>query len=204
MEADLGGPRSDGRTARRDRNRELVLDAALELFAEHHLFPTAPEVAERSGVSPRSVFRYFEDTEALLQAAMARHLSRIAPLFEIDDVGVGPFRERVRRFTAARLRLYEAVAPTARAGLPRATTSPIIAERFARTRAEGRVLLEAMFAPELRARPAAGRRAAAAAADTLFQFEAIEHLRSHLGLTERQTAEALHHGLRALLATDDR
>ena len=66
---------TDGRTARRDRNRELVLDAALELFREGHLEPTALQVAERSGLSPRSVFRYFEDTEALLRAAIARLLA---------------------------------------------------------------------------------------------------------------------------------
>lgn len=191
---------TDGRTARRDRNRELALDAVLALFTEDHLFPSAPQVAERSGVSLRSVFRYYEDTEALIEAAMARHLEVIAPLFEIADLGEGPFEERVKRFTASRLHLYRAVAPTARAAISRAATSEIIAERLVRVRRQGRELLEAMFAPELRAMPAPRRRSAVAAADTMFQFEGVEHLCEHLGLSDSRAAEVLRHGLRTLLA----
>lgn len=193
------GSEVDGRTARRDRNRELVLDAVLELFAEHRLFPTAPEVASRSGVSLRSVFRYYEDTEALIQAAMGRNLERLAPLFGVQDVGIGPFEDRVDRFTTARLRLYDAVAPLARASLPRASTNPIIADRLERSRREGRELLEAMFDPELRELTAAKRRIAVAPLDTMFQFEGIEHLRVHLGLSERQIGDVLRQSLRVLL-----
>ena len=58
-------PTSDGRTARRDRNRDAVLDAVLDLFGEDSLAPAPAEVAERSGVSLRSVYRYYEDRDAL-------------------------------------------------------------------------------------------------------------------------------------------
>jgi AcrR family transcriptional regulator len=190
---------ADGRTARRDRNRELVLDAVLELFAEHHLLPTAQQAAERSGVSLRSVFRYYEDTDTLGQAAIARHLEHIAPLFEIEGVGEGSFDDRVTRFVDARLRLYRAVAPTARAALVRSPFNPVIARRFEQARDEGRARLEAMFAPELRSLPAARRRSVVAAADTLIQFEAVEHLSRNLGLGPRQVAEVLRTSLTALL-----
>ena len=63
---------SDGRTARRDRNREAVLDAVLELFSEDAASPAPDDVAARSGVSLRSVYRYFDDMETLIRAAMAR------------------------------------------------------------------------------------------------------------------------------------
>ncbi|HEX2577424.1 MAG TPA: TetR/AcrR family transcriptional regulator [Aquihabitans sp.] len=190
---------TDGRTARRDRNRELVLDAALDLFAEGHLFPSAPDVAERSGVSLRSVFRYYEDTEALLRAAMARHLERVGPLFVVEGLGEGAFEDRVKRYVTARLRLYAAVAPTARAGLVRAATNPIIAERFEGVRVRSREQLAAMFAPELRALPAGRRRAALAAADALFTFHGLDHLALHSGLGSRQLEDALRQALHALL-----
>ena len=45
MSADVE-PSVDGRTARRDRNREAVLDAAIELFAEGVLSPSATQVAQ--------------------------------------------------------------------------------------------------------------------------------------------------------------
>lgn len=195
---------ADGRTARRDRNRDAVLDAVLDLFGEGHLFPSTPQVAERSGVSLRSVFRYYEDTEALIRAAMGRHLERIAPLFDLADPGEGPFEDRVRRFVASRLRLYGAVAPTARAGTLRAATNRTIADQLDVARERAREQLEAMFAPELRALPAAERRIAVAAADTMFQFAAVEHLHEHLGLSRSQVGEILRRSLRSVLAAGAR
>ncbi len=188
----------DGRTARRDRNRDVVLDAALELFAEGHIEPNAMLVADRSGLSERSVFRYFEDTDALLRAAIARHLERTLPLFEVPGLGEGPFADRVDRLVTHRLKLYAAVAPTARAAVYRAHTNELIRGQLEQARERLRVQLEAMFAPELTAMPAAKRRATLAAADALFQFEAVEHLCVHLELTTAQADEALRNALTAL------
>jgi AcrR family transcriptional regulator len=191
----------DGRSARRDRNREDVLDAVLSLFAEGHLVPSAPMVAERAGVSLRSVFRYYEDTDALIRAALARHLEVLAPLFEIPDLGEGPFEERLDRYVGCRLRLYQAVAPMARASLLRAPTSPIIAEQLDHARRRGLEQLAAMFAPELDALPAAERQPVLDAADALCQFETMEHLTEHRRLGGVKAAAALRHGLHRLLDT---
>ena len=79
--------RVDGRTARRDRNRLAVLDAVLELFEEGNMNPGVHEVADRSGVSLRSVYRYFEDLDELITAAIDRHLERTRPLFVIERIG---------------------------------------------------------------------------------------------------------------------
>jgi AcrR family transcriptional regulator len=189
----------DGRTARRDRNRDLVLDAVIDLFAEGHLTPNAAEVATRSGVSLRSVYRYFEDQDALVRAAIARHAERVAPLLEVPDPGAGPLEARVNRFVSCRMRLYEAAAPTARATLLRAPMNRYLREQMARARETLRRQTEAMFAPELTAMPAPQRRAISAAADTLLQFESAEHLRVRLGLSPAQTADALRRTLTTLL-----
>jgi AcrR family transcriptional regulator len=188
----------DGRNARRDRNRELVVDAALELFNEGHLEPNALDVAERSGVSERSVFRYFEDRDALLRAAVDRHLERTNPLFEIPGLGEGPLAERIDRCVAHRMKLYGVVAPTARAAVRRAPSSPVIRNQLDTARRRLRAQLEAMFAPELAAMPAAPRRATIAVADTLFQFESVEYLREHLRLPPARAAESLRRALTAL------
>ncbi len=190
----------DGRTARRDRNRDLVLDAVIELFTEDQLAPNAADVAARSGVSLRSVYRYFEDQDELVRAAIARHAERVAPLMEVPDVGRGPFAERVARFVTWRSRLYEAAAPTARAATLRAPMNPILAEQMENVRVILGQQTEAMFAPELAAMTAAQRRAALAAADTLLQFESAEHLRVRLGNTPAQTNDVLRRALTALLS----
>jgi TetR/AcrR family transcriptional regulator, regulator of autoinduction and epiphytic fitness len=199
IQAEAGGTPIDGRTARRDRNRDLVLDAVLELFADNQLAPNAADVAARSGVSLRSVYRYYEDFDELVRAAIARHAERVAPLIEIPDPGQGPFEERVNRFVEHRMRLYEASAPLARAALVRAPANRLVRDQANLVRERlGRQTRE-MFAPELTALPAAPRRALGAAADSLTQFESAEHLRVRLGFSSAQTADILRRSLTALL-----
>ncbi len=70
----------DGRSARRERNRDAVLDAVIDMFTEGSLTPGPAEVAVRSGVSIRSVHRYFEDTDNMICAAMDRSRMRMVPL----------------------------------------------------------------------------------------------------------------------------
>jgi AcrR family transcriptional regulator len=188
----------DGRTARRDRNREAVLDAVLELFAEDQLAPNAADVAARSGVSLRSVYRYYEDIDELVRAAMARHLERIEPLLEIPELGEGAFDDRVHRMVEYRMRLYEAVAPTMRAALVRTPINPVLGERIAWSRELLQNQAEAMFRPELSKLPAAERRAVSAALDTLLQFESAEHLRVTRGYSPALTSDILRRSITAL------
>jgi TetR/AcrR family transcriptional regulator of autoinduction and epiphytic fitness len=194
----------DGRTARRDRNRDLVLDAVLELFADNQFAPNAADVAARSGVSLRSVYRYYEDFDELVRAAIARHAERVAPLIEMPDPGKGPLDERVVRFVAHRTRLYEASAPMARATLVRAPANRLVREQVELVRKRLSKQTHAMFAPELSALPTAQRRAIGAAADTLTQFESAENLRVRLGYSSAQTSDILRRSLLALLTNRDR
>jgi AcrR family transcriptional regulator len=189
----------DGRTARRDRNRDLVLDAVIELFTEDHLAPNATDVAARSGVSLRSVYRYFEDLDALMRAAIERHAERVAPLLNVPDIGKGSFDDRVARFVMWRIRLYEAAAPTARAAALRIPMNPLLSEQMERVRATLRTQTAAMFARELAAMSTAQRRAALSAVDTLLQFESAEHLRVRLGNSPAQANDILRRALTTLL-----
>lgn len=189
----------DGRTARRDRNRTAVLDAVLELFAADHLSPRPEDVAARSGVSLRSVYRYFRDPDELVRAALAHHVERVSPLFELDALGDGTLDERIARFVRHRLRLYEAIAPMARAARAAAPRNPVIRARYDETRRLLRRQLEQHFATELRRLPAARRRNIADVIDTLFQLEALDHLRVELGNSERRVSAALRDSLAALL-----
>ena len=86
-------PPVDGRRARRHRSRDLAVDALLDLLGEGVLRPTAQQVAERSGVSLRSIFRIFDDVESLNAAACARQLSRVRHLF-VDVPADGHARRR--------------------------------------------------------------------------------------------------------------
>jgi AcrR family transcriptional regulator len=62
------------RERRRQETTEQILDAVLDLMADEGIAALTMEaVAERVGVSLRTVYRYFPDRASLLTAALARH-----------------------------------------------------------------------------------------------------------------------------------
>ena len=100
----------DGRHARRERNRLAVVDAMLALYALGNLDPSSDQIAERARLSPRSLFRYFDDIDELVRVAVARHHERVLPLAELDTTTSAPLDERVRRLVVQRLRLFDGIA----------------------------------------------------------------------------------------------
>lgn len=194
-------PQVDGRSARRDRNRDAVLDAVLELFAEGNLAPSADQVAQRSGVSLRSVYRYVEDSDDLIRAAVERRREQVAPLFEIDGLGEGPLRDRIEALCRARVRAYDAVAATARASRARAYSSPVLRDQLDQASRQLRVQVAAQFAPELAAMPRATSDGVLAAADALCQMESIEQYRVRGGASSKETVALLVVALSRLLGT---
>jgi AcrR family transcriptional regulator len=59
----------DGRRLRSDRSRQLIVESMLQLIKEGNLVPTAQQVADHAKVGIRSVFRHFEDMEAIFATA---------------------------------------------------------------------------------------------------------------------------------------
>lgn len=189
----------DGRTARRDRNRDAVLDATLDLFREDAMFPAPADVAARSGVSTRSVQRYFPDMDALLRAAIGRHLERVDPLFAVADLGEGPLADRIARLVHSRVTLHDAVAPMVRAALIR-RSNELIVSRLRERRLEMRDQVVAMFAPELDALDEPDRSDVAEGLDLLLGFDALEHLRARRDLDADRAEAVLRRAVTSLLA----
>src|SRR5581483_5695478 len=105
----------DGRRLRREQNRDAVLDALAELFREGVYEPSANEIAERAGLSPRSLFRYFDDVDDLHRATVERQLRRARRLVALDVTSADSLDVRVERLVESRSRLWEELAPGARA-----------------------------------------------------------------------------------------
>ena len=170
-------PSVDGRRARRDRNADTVVNALLELFREGEMYPSAQQVADRSGVSLRSVFRYFSDLNQLAIHAFATQVARTAHLWVLEEPAPGtPLAERISALAAHRARLYEVIAPFARAAMVRAPRLPFVAAFLEQRRAAGRDHLRASFAPELERLPAARRAVELDCLDAATTFEACDHL----------------------------
>lgn len=104
----------DGRRLRRDRNREAVLESLIDLVEGGELVPTVAQIAERSSVSLRSVFRYFDDRQGLLDEATELAFRRYAPLSAIRNFGSGSLSQRVRAISDQRLLILPAIGPIVR------------------------------------------------------------------------------------------
>ncbi len=191
----------DGRRAGRERNRNAVADALLDLYQEGVISPGAQDVADRSGVSRRSLFRYFDDMDELCRVAIDRHSARVSHLFEIEDIGDGPLAPRIDRLVRQRTQLFEAIAPVARIARLRAPFQPIIAEELARSAALLRAQLARHFARELDGLSPEARSETMAAADVLASFESFDLMRRAQSLSLDDVDAAMRRGLAALLAT---
>lgn len=139
----------DGRSERRERNRQAVVDAAVALVQEGWLDPPVEEVTKRSGLSQRSIFRYFDGLDDLRRAVMHRTLELAAPQLAFDTAPHGDLAERVARFTAYRTRLFAALYRPARLARAREVFNPVTAEELGRFRALMHSQVRAIFAPEL-------------------------------------------------------
>jgi AcrR family transcriptional regulator len=191
----------DGRHAWRDRNLNTVVDALLDLFAEGNLRPGADEIAARSGVSRRSVFRYFDDLDSLDRVAIERQVARVGNLIELSDVGEGPLTSRIDRLISQRVRLFEAILPAARVSRLRAPFEPVVAEELSRSRKLFRRQVERHFTDALKPLRPAARNAVLGAAEVLCSFEAYELLRLGHQQTAKQIGDAMRAGLGALLGS---
>lgn len=138
----------DGRTARAVRTRDSLIDATMALIEEGDLRPTAPRIAERAGVSVRSVFQHFDDLETLFSELGDRTFARLRSMVEPIDTSA-PLWQRVEAFVTQRCMINEALSPINRAAALQMPTSEAIRLQFERGHALSTAHLRVVFAPEL-------------------------------------------------------
>jgi TetR/AcrR family transcriptional regulator len=89
------------RTRIQTEKRELILEAALEMFSQHGFRgATIDQIAEAAGMSKPNLLYYFRSKEDIHVTLMQRLLTTwLAPLHELDDVGdpVTELRSYIRR-----------------------------------------------------------------------------------------------------------
>jgi TetR/AcrR family transcriptional regulator of autoinduction and epiphytic fitness len=190
---------SDGRTARSQRTRDSVVEALLDLLNDGNPRPTAREIAERAGVSLRSVYVHFDDLEDLFLAAAGRHLERILPLLDkVPDTG--SLSDRLTAFTDRQGRLLEAIGPVQLASNLQEPFSPMIAEIRVQVRLAAHMELERVFGTELDHRTEPTRRHLLVALELASSSSAWEVMRAREHFDEVESRTAMRETLAALLS----
>jgi TetR/AcrR family transcriptional regulator of autoinduction and epiphytic fitness len=180
----------DGRTVRAERTRRALVDALLALLNEGRLRPTAAEIAERAGVSERSVFQHFPDREALLEAVAREQYERVMPTIRPVDASLS-LPARIDEFVAQRATLYERASGVRRAALLMEPESDVVAGWLTTVRRAGAAEVERVFRREIEATPADEREPLRAALVAACAWGTFEALRFHQGLSVSRTRGAL-------------
>jgi AcrR family transcriptional regulator len=162
----------------------------LDLIAEGVPSPTAQQIADRSGISIRTVFRLTEDVESLHAAAVQHQVDRIAPLF-VPLPTEGSTDERIRALVANRAVIYEAIAPVRRIAERLAPGSPGIARGLEYNHRFLRSQVAEVFDTELSQMKRPLARDALDAADVASSWETWDQLRRVRKLSVEESARVV-------------
>ena len=172
----------------------------LDLYNDGNYAPSADEIAERAGLSARSLFRYFVDIDDLCRVAISHQIDRVRPALDIDVHPDASLVERVAAFVEQRLRLFEAIGSIGHVSRIRAPFQPVVAAELTVARAFLRHQIVRLFSAELNAMPAELATSMLGAVDVMTSFEGYHLLRDDQQLTNEQIGAAFTTSILRLLA----
>ena len=195
---------ADGRSARRERNREAVIDAFIEMVMAGEHEPSVDDIADKAGVSYRSVYRYFEDRSDMMAAAADRAMQWIRPLlveasgpYKADD----PLDHRIDSVVDARSEVYVQIADVLRTALLRSTHEPYIANEMYQARELLRDQIAERFANELDQFDERERALRLTSIDQTLQFQSLDYIMHERGHTREELERYLRGQIRLALTT---
>ena len=189
----------DGRSLRRERNRQDIVDALLGLIENGETEISAALIASKAGLSERSIFRYFDDVNDLYRSVCDLAFSKEIEYALIDDAGVGSLDTKIENFVNQRVRIYtmnEKIAPAARSF---AFKNPIIKNQLVVGRKLLRTQIIKHFSEELSAFDKQQQQVAVAIIDSLTTFEYYDMMRSDQRMSVQAIKSVLTESIRKAL-----
>ncbi|MEM9747380.1 MAG: TetR/AcrR family transcriptional regulator [Actinomycetota bacterium] len=194
--------RVDGRTARRQRGRLAVIEAAFRLLGSGE--PATTEMlASEAGISTSSLFRYFEGLDDLYRQLAEHFHVQHAELFDASPSPGSDRTDRIAEFVELRLRLAAVVAPWGRRVDAYALTHPEVAPVTMDLRQRTARQVDRFFAPELDRAGSDRRAELAAAIDATTSASVIRTMRDVHERSPQQIARSWTSTLALLLAVHD-
>ena len=73
----------------REKKKTLIMETALELFANHGYYPTSISmIAKEAGISKGLLYNYFDSKEALIQEIIETGIEKFTELFDTNRDGI--------------------------------------------------------------------------------------------------------------------
>lgn len=105
--------KTDGRVERTAATRRSILAAARMLILDGRMDPTAREIADRAGVTTRTLFRHFADMDALQRSLIEDADANAALVMDepFPDPASQTWRQLLDVVIERRVRVYESLLP---------------------------------------------------------------------------------------------
>ncbi len=188
-------PKPDGRINRSVVTRKKIVEALTALVFEGHITPTAEQVAQRADVGLRTVFRHFDDMDALYREISVDIDAQVQPLIQAR-LDAATWQERVLQSIGVRSDIYDRTAAMHVAAQVHRHESAYLAQNLMDSARLQRDLLRRLLPPAV-----AQNAPLLDALDLMLSFEAWIRLRREQGLQADAAREVMRLGVKALLAT---
>lgn len=172
---------TDGRRRRSSESREKIVHAMLKLIKQGEMHPGAARVAEVAGVGLRSVFRHFEDMEALYGEMSEIVAQKIRPIL-FTPLAARGWKSQLMELAERRMKVFDEVMPFKVAGSLRRFQSKFLMDDYRQHLKLERSTLEAILPEKV-----LNDRALLRGIEMVTSFQAWRRLRQDQNLT---TAEA--------------
>ena len=178
-------PSSDGRRARSQASRSKIIRAMMDLIEGGDPDPSTATVAKTAGVGLRSLFRHFEDKDAIYREMDAILMKAYRPIIEApynsDD-----WRERLLELIERRCEVNEATAPYRISTTAMRRRSKFLKENFQQLHDTETARLNSILPSQLHTDTPLGRTILVA-----MSFDSWRMLREDEHLSANETVEAV-------------
>src|SRR5262249_23236582 len=172
----------DGRRQRSERTKQVIMDAYIALLRESPEIPTASQIAQRAGLSTRSIFERFDDLQTLSLATVdyAFTLGEAQAVMRNVD---GDRVTRLRSHVEMRAGTCERWLPLWRVVVANQAKLGDLKDRIRFIRHAVVKRMELMYGPELSTLDDGERRDLLIALEALIDFESWGRMREGHGLS---------------------
>ena len=190
---------SDGRHRRAKANREAIVEALVSLYSEGHVDPSAAEIAERAGVSERSLFRHFDDIDDLCHTAFVVQWKRLADRTRLLISEDASTMMKITSLVEQRVGLYLDMMNVMRITRMHAVRNDTVMRHVQSSRKEMRKQVDRLFARECEMMTPDQAKNAMLTINALLMFEHVEQLRRDQGMPTSRIISSLIAALSAVL-----
>ena len=187
--------RVDGRRERGRSSHKRIVEAMMELIIAGDLSPSAARVAEEAGIGLRTVFRHFDDMDALYAEITATITEQVMPIV-MAPYPDQPWRANIRELVGRRVRLFETTLPFRLAANIKRYQSPFLMGQYSRV-----VMLERELIVRLLPGSARADRIGVEALCAALSFHTWRTLRHDQSLSAEEAGTVMGQMVDAVMAT---